>query len=25
VTPEAWRLAVDATHGEEDIWQIALR
>ena len=25
LTPEAWRLAVDATQGEDDIWQNALR
>jgi transglutaminase-like putative cysteine protease len=25
LTPEAWRLAVDATHGETDVWQAALR
>lgn len=25
VSPETWRLAVDATQGEEDIWQCALR
>ena len=25
VAPETWRLAVDATHGEEDIWQTAVR
>jgi transglutaminase-like putative cysteine protease len=23
--PETWRLAVDATHGEQDIWQTAVR
>jgi transglutaminase-like putative cysteine protease len=23
LTPEAWRLAVDATHGETDVWQAA--
>ena len=25
LTPEVWRLAVDATHGEDDVWQSALR
>ncbi len=25
VSPETWRLAVDATQGEDDIWQTALR
>ena len=25
VSPETWRLAVDATQGEEDMWQCALR
>ena len=25
LTPEVWRLAVDATQGEEDVWQTALR
>jgi transglutaminase-like putative cysteine protease len=25
VGPEIWRLAVDATHGEQDLWQIAVR
>ena len=25
VTPETWRLAVDATQGEDDVWQTALR
>jgi transglutaminase-like putative cysteine protease len=25
LTPETWRLAVDATHGEDDVWQNALR
>jgi transglutaminase-like putative cysteine protease len=25
LTPEAWRLAVDATQGEDDVWQTALR
>ena len=24
VSPETWRMAVDATHGEEDVWQTAL-
>ncbi len=25
VSPETWRLAVDATNGEKDVWQAALR
>jgi transglutaminase-like putative cysteine protease len=25
VLPEVWRLAVDASHGEDDVWQTALR
>jgi transglutaminase-like putative cysteine protease len=25
VAPEAWRLALDATHSESDVWQTALR
>jgi len=25
LSPEAWRLAVDATHGEPDVWQAARR
>jgi len=25
VSPETWRLAVDATNGEKDVWQTALR
>jgi transglutaminase-like putative cysteine protease len=25
LTPETWRLAVDATQGEDDIWQVALK
>lgn len=25
LTPEVWRAAVDATHGEDDVWQSALR
>lgn len=25
LTPEAWRLALDATQGEDDVWQTALR
>ena len=25
ISPETWRLAVDATHGEDDVWQTAVR
>jgi transglutaminase-like putative cysteine protease len=25
LTPDTWRLAVDATHGETDVWQIGLK